>query len=385
MNRNPWCKMFAASVVVSLASACVLQPAFPGLRQDAALRPSALGKLMGSGATVARVLHVLPDERDTFFLGAIARATKAVKLQVYMLTHPGVIDGLVKAHRRGVQVQVLLEEKPYNPGNPNKPLPTNRAAFNTLVAAGVPVRWTDPTFRFTHAKVVTLDDTVSYVSTANFTKSGLNASGKGAREYIVEDRVPRDVSEFVAMFAADWDRQPYTPLGDDLVVSPTNSREKIFNLIRSARKEIFVQVEVAGDPDLDALLAEKVRQGVRVRALLADLRRLQAEDDPALRANLDVARTWRESGVEVLFQKVPHLHAKAVQVDGGRFYVGSVNLTTNSLNNNRELGLLLDTPALATRIYRVMQADFARAQPIPSAVYTLESHRGFFRLPAFTF
>jgi hypothetical protein len=51
------------------------------------------------------------------------------------------------------------------------------------------------------------------------------------------------------------------------------------------------------------LLAEKVRQGVRVRALLADLRRLQSEEAPTLRANIDVARVWKDSGVDVLFQK----------------------------------------------------------------------------------
>lgn len=385
MNRNPLWKLLSAAVLVSLASACGLQPSFTPARATDGRLVAAGKKNRAPEATAPRFLHVLPDERDTFLLNAVARATRGVKLQVYMLTHPGLIDALVKAHRRGLQVKVLLEEKPYNPGNPNNPLPTNRAAFAALEAAGVAVRWTDPGFRFTHAKAVTLDDAVTYVSTANFTKSGLNADGKGAREYIVEDRVPQDVAEFVAMFEADWERRPYTPVGDALVVSPTNSRQKIFDLIRSARKDVFVQVEVAGDPELDALLAAKVRQGVRVRALLADLRRLQSEEEPGLRANIDVARTWRDSGVEVLFQKTPHLHAKAVQVDGGRFYVGSVNMTTNSMNNNRELGLLIDTPALATRLSRILQADFARALPIPPAVYTLEAQPGRLLLPSFTF
>ncbi|MEB3285061.1 MAG: phospholipase D-like domain-containing protein [Candidatus Sericytochromatia bacterium] len=347
------------------------------------VRGSVSGQSRSPGSTL-RVLHVLPEERGTFLVNAVSRAKSSVKLQVYMLTHPGLIDALVKTHRRGVSVQVLLEEKPYNPGNPSAPLPTNRAAYKTLSSAGVPVRWSDPSFRFTHAKAVTVDDVTTYVSTANFTKSGLSTEGRGAREYVIEDRVPPDVAEFSAMFAADWERRAYVPESPDLVVSPTNSREKILSLIASARKEVFVQVEVAGDPEVSTLLAQKVRDGVKVRALLADLRRLQSEDDPALPANTDVARLWRDNGIEVLFQKSPHLHAKAIQVDGGRFYVGSVNLTSNSLNNNRELGVLIDTPDLANKMAQVMNSDYSRGQTVSTVLYNGES-LPFFAPPGFIF
>jgi len=300
MNRNPLLSFVTTALLALSAVGCGSPLSDATFRANHGLATTGRKAPAAAGT---RVLHTLPEERDTFLLTAVARAKRSVKLQVYMMTHAGLIEALIGAHRRGVRVQVLLEERPFNPGNPSQPLPTNRTAFNTLQAAGVSVRWTDPAFRFTHAKVVTIDDAVTYVSTANFTRSGLNADGKGAREYIVEDRVPADVAEFVALYAADWERRPYAPVGPDLVVSPSNSRQKIFDLIRSAKKEVFVQVEVAGDPDLDALLAEKVRQGVRVRALLADLRRLQSEEAPTLRANIDVARVWKDSGVDVLFQK----------------------------------------------------------------------------------
>ncbi|MEB3197041.1 MAG: phospholipase D-like domain-containing protein [Candidatus Sericytochromatia bacterium] len=311
-------------------------------------------------------LHVMPDERDAFFLQSLASAKRSIKLQVYILTHAGVIDALIAAHQRGVEVKVLLEEKPYNPGNPGAPLPTNRAAAKRLTDAGVACRWTNPRFRYTHAKVVTLDETVSFVSTANFTKSGLNAEGKGAREYILEDRSPSDVAAIAALFEADWERRAYTPTDPDLVLSPDNSRTKLFELIRSARREVFLQVEVAGDPELDSVLAAKVKEGVKVRALLADLRRLAPSQDPVYRSNLDVARAWRAAGVEVLFQRKPHLHAKAIQVDGGTFYTGSVNFTSNSMNNNRELGVLVQAPELASALARALEQDFKGAEPLPA-------------------
>jgi phosphatidylserine/phosphatidylglycerophosphate/cardiolipin synthase-like enzyme len=311
-------------------------------------------------------LHVMPDESDAFFLRALSGARRSIKLQVYMLTHPGVIDALAAARARGVGVQVLLEEKPFNPGNPASPLPTNKAAAKKLEAAGVAVRWTDPRFRFTHAKLVTIDDGLTFISTANFTKSGLNAGGTGVREYLVEDRAPSDVAELGRMFAADWDRTPFTPSDPDLVISPTTSRRQIFDLIRAARKEVVVQVEVAGDRALDDLLAQKVREGVRVRAMLADLKALAAGGDPVYRSNLDVARAWQAAGVRVVLQDKPHLHAKAVQVDRGAFYVGSVNMTTNSMDNNREVGIVVRTPALAERLAEVLDRDHAAGGPVPT-------------------
>jgi cardiolipin synthase len=38
----------------------------------------------------------------------------------------------------------------------------------------------------------------------------------------------------------------------------------------------------------------------------------------------------------------PYIHAKMFLVDGQRAFVGSVNVSDNSLNNNRELGIIFD-------------------------------------------
>jgi phosphatidylserine/phosphatidylglycerophosphate/cardiolipin synthase-like enzyme len=59
------------------------------------------------------------------------------------------------------------------------------------------------------------------------------------------------------------------------------------------------------------------------------------------------------------------LHAKAVIADGRAMYVGSENLTTNSLDRNREVGLLLDEPALVTPVLQTTEGDWERALPVP--------------------
>ncbi|MNZ73602.1 cardiolipin synthetase [compost metagenome] len=109
---------------------------------------------------------------------------------------------------------------------------------------------------------------------------------------------------------------------------------------------------------------------MKVRALLADLKKLRGmEEDPEgpmppVRGNADVAKAWRALGAEVRFQTAPHLHAKAILVDGRRLYLGSVNLTTNSMDNNRELGLLIETPELVATVGKTINQDWARANPL---------------------
>lgn len=323
------------------------------------------------------VTRVLPESQDAFFLQALRDAKTSIRMQVYLLTHPGVMSELIAAKGRGIDVQVMLEQNPYNPGNPNNPLPTNRVAAKKLAAGGVISKWTSPTFRYTHAKSLTIDDAVTYVSTANFTKSGLGVAGKGAREYIIEDRSPSDVAEFVAMFKADWAYQAYVPQDEDLVVSPNNARERIFALIRSAKKDLTIQVEVAGDPALDALIAEKIQAGVAVKALLADLPALKSMDlegkGTTVRGNQETAQAWKAAGAQVRYQGEPHLHAKAIVADGLTAYVGSVNMTTNSMDNNRELGLIIapplgrDVSPVVNAVREAFVSDWAAGHPVPDA------------------
>ena len=65
------------------------------------------------------------------------------------------------------------------------------------------------------------------------------------------------------------------------------------------------------------------------------------------------------------------LHAKAIVVDGQRAYVGSENLSANSLDNNREVGILVGDMRVIHKLENTMRVDWlaatgAQAQiPVP--------------------
>ncbi|HEY9721074.1 MAG TPA: phospholipase D-like domain-containing protein [Oscillatoriaceae cyanobacterium] len=305
-------------------------------------------------------LFVMPDATDAFLLKAIAGARSSLQIENYMLTDQATIQAVLAAKQRGVAVQVSLEPHPYLGDNP-PPVGPNQHTAATLAKAGIQVHWTNPRFTYTHAKFMLVDAKTAFVSSANFTHSGLG----GNREYIVQDTQTADVADLERLFQTDYVDGNYTPSAADLVISPVNSRQQLLNLIASARSDIKIQDEEAGDAALNQLLKQKLAQGVHVEAMLAQESALPSAPGEPVQTpgNVITARTWASYGAQVRFQSNPYLHAKAVVVDGTRMYVGSVNLSTNSMDHNREVGILLDAPALVSPVLSAMATDWKNAVP----------------------
>lgn len=58
------------------------------------------------------------------------------------------------------------------------------------------------------------------------------------------------------------------------------------------------------------------------------------------------------------FLKKPYLHGKIIVIDNKKIWLGSQNLTKNSLENNREVGIILTTaPEIIGRISALFEKD----------------------------
>jgi phosphatidylserine/phosphatidylglycerophosphate/cardiolipin synthase-like enzyme len=297
-------------------------------------------------------LLVQPQDGTKPIVDAIDGAGKSVWLQIYMLTDAAVIDALARAAARGLEVRVLLEENPYNPGNPNGGLSINKTIAANMQQRGIQVNFTSDTFAFTHAKTMLVDGATAYVLTYNLTKAATESN----REFGVVCRDPSNVNELIHVFEADWARVPYRALNPDVVVSPENARWRIFGLMESAQRELWVGVESLTDPEAVALLKAKHRAGVDVRVLVGDVKKMTS--------NMPPARELMAAGVPVMSQRRPYLHAKYAMADGATAYVGSINLSTNSLDENRELGLIVGDADTLGRLHQTFEGDWASAQAL---------------------
>jgi phosphatidylserine/phosphatidylglycerophosphate/cardiolipin synthase-like enzyme len=235
-------------------------------------------------------------------------------------------------------VRVILEPTPYLNED------ANRAAADTLAAAGVTVRWATPRFSFTHAKVLIVDHARLAVMTLNLTAAGLG----GNREYAAVDADPVDVAAAEAVFAADETGDVAGAAGR-LVTSPDTSRAAFAELIEGATASLTIETEELTDPGIVAALLAARARGVGVTLVWPG-----PPDTGAAFTKLAAA------GATVRATATPLIHAKVVVADGRALYLGSANFTPTSLDRNRELGLRLDDAALARRVAATVVDDAAR-------------------------
>jgi len=123
---------------------------------------------------------------------ALVRATHRALAEIYTLTDARVIAELVTAHRRGVDVRVVLD--------PNQAYNLHAAAM--LALGGVAVRWYPvPRGVLLHAKIGLFDGTL-VLGSANWTLSGLGVN----HELDMETEDPQAVAAYGSRFESDWTR-----------------------------------------------------------------------------------------------------------------------------------------------------------------------------------
>lgn len=320
---------------------------------DAGSFPGLADGTLFAAARAARdvTLFTQPDAGLKPVLDAVNGAKRSVDVEVYIFTEKTVLESLKAARDRGVRVRVLMEREPFNPSNPGSPLPVNFAAARYLKEAGVAYGWTSDRFSFTHEKALIIDGSTAVIMTSNLTRGAFTRN----REYGIIDRDPADATLAQQIFDADWAHRPIRVSSRNLVVSPDNSRMQIESLISSARRSIHVQDEVMGDPAIFELLGQRARAGVDVRVQLG---RLSGSADEEAKAALLAAGVRQVRVVDS-----PTLHCKMILVDQKAAYVGSVNLTTNSMEKNRELGVIVDDPRTVADLSASAEKDWASGQP----------------------
>jgi phosphatidylserine/phosphatidylglycerophosphate/cardiolipin synthase-like enzyme len=107
----------------------------------------------------------------------------------YSFTSPEVVQSLIRAKRRGVDVQVVLDEK----ANTGK---SSVAAMNMLASAGIPLR-TVSQFSIMHDKVIVTDS-------QNTETGSFNLSRAAARDNSENVLVIRDDPALAQAYLQHW-------------------------------------------------------------------------------------------------------------------------------------------------------------------------------------
>ncbi|HCI81739.1 MAG TPA: hypothetical protein DHW02_18840 [Ktedonobacter sp.] len=292
-------------------------------------------------------VFVEPTAGEQVILDAINNAQQSVWLEDYLLTDTNVITALENAAKRGLDVRVMLDPHPYGGGTPT-------TTIDALNAAGAKAQIANPAFTYTHEKTMILDGNTAYIMTLNFTYSAMN--GKN-REYGVIDTTPADVQGAINIFNADWSRVADTVSNANLVISPDNSRNQFLALINGAKTSLVIEAEEMQDPTVEQAIASAAQRGVNVQVILPN-------PGSGTDSNASGIATIKAGGAQVEEDSQLYMHAKMMVADGTLAYVGSVNISTNSFDNNRELGVLFTDSTSITTLQQTFQSDWSASQAV---------------------
>lgn len=283
-------------------------------------KPATLNVL---GADTNISLFIEPIDGRAPIINAINAAEKEILVEVYLMSDKEIINSLIAAKQRGVSIEVMLEQHPFGGGN------LNNTTQKSLEDAGINFEWTNSTFSLTHEKSIVIDNNKAFILNQNLTTSSFSKN----REYDILDTNPEDVTEIRTIFIDDWQRKTYSSsTSTHLIVSPITSRAGLTTLIQSAAKTIDIEMEVISDDQIVNLLIEKARI-TQVRILVPTVTQINS--------NKDSLEKLKEGGVIVKTLSSPYIHAKLILIDYAKAYIGSVNLSAQSMDKNRELGIIL--------------------------------------------
>ncbi len=301
---------------------------------------------------MARQLIVLPDHTAKPFVDAVDNAKNSIRVKMFLFSHAGLIDSVIRAQKRGVQVRVML-----NPAR-RSGKSENSATAKRLKAAKVEVKDSNPAFDVTHEKSMVVDDRVAFVQSLNWDVKNL----EGTRDYAVVTDDKREVAEVIAGFEADWKRKPYAVSDRNrLIWCSGNGRERIAKFIDSAKKTLFVQNERYQDQVIIERLVRAKERGVKIHVMARPPHKLSKQK---LTEGVGGLRILDDVGVKVHKLKHLKLHGKMLLADGERAIVGSINLAPGSFDSRRELAIEVNAPGVVRALKKVAHHDWKHSHAL---------------------
>jgi len=295
---------------------------------------------------------VLPDDSAKPILDAIAKAAKSIRVKMFLFSDPSLIEAVIAAHNRGVDVRVML-----NPERRDGEK-ENHDSRITLTDAGVHVIDSNPNFDLTHEKSMVVDDETAFVQSLNWETKNLTIT----RDYAVVTSHKHEVEEIAECFDADWNRTKFEA-GDHshLIWCIGNGRQRIGQFIDEAKHSLWLQNERYQDPAIIEHLVRAHSRGVKIHIMARPPEKLKKSK---LIEGVSGLRTLQDLGVKIHKLKHIKLHAKLLMADDNVAIIGSINLAPGSFDSRRELAIRVSDDHITRRIQKTLQQDWANSHPL---------------------
>jgi cardiolipin synthase len=275
-------------------------------------------------------LIIQPGDGVVPVVRAIQKAKKTVDIVIFRFDRPEVEQALDEAVTRGVAVRALIAHT--NKGGEKN---LRKLELRLLAVGATVARTADDLARY-HGKMMIVDSAALHIYGFNYTKLDVEQS----RSFGVITRDKKIVREAAQLFDADALRQNYTPTHPRLVVSPENSRLRLTEFIKGARKELLIYDAQVSDNAIQKVMFERAKAGVKIR-ILGCLEK----------SNPDI---------KVRPLATMRLHVRAIIRDGTAAFIGSQSLRKLELEGRREVGIIIQNAAVVRKIQSVFESDWQK-------------------------
>jgi phosphatidylserine/phosphatidylglycerophosphate/cardiolipin synthase-like enzyme len=303
-------------------------------------------------------VFVFPEAGRQPWIEAIRGANNTIDIAAYKLSDPVIIKELKEAAQKGIVINLLIEgsafkhEKSANVKSPLEELMMQKIHVHSPQSKR---------FNQYHYKTVIVDKEWGLISTGNLDAESFDGLKEpltpAARDFAVPVLDKKLASDVLKVFLADTQEQRIVPKEKPLVWGPDYQRSTFLALLNGAEKTIDIYQQDFQDVGMAQAVAAAAKAGVKVRVLMMPFPFNKSEDKNIPNQNL-----MKEAGASIGLFEALYVHAKIVIVDDKVMYVGSGNFYTASIDQTRELGIMIKNTAQIKALKAVFEKDWQRSE-----------------------
>ncbi|MHA1712692.1 MAG: phospholipase D-like domain-containing protein [Candidatus Ranarchaeia archaeon] len=328
-----------------------------------------------------------------------------IYVEIYGINDRDILDALwaIKARNNSVDMKILLGRSSLGYASPN-----DYVAYN-LTQGGIPVRWTNEQWTYTHAKFVMIDNETVIVQSGNWAKTSFpnrDADEIGNREWHIAIHNQAVTGYYLNVFDMDWGQgtaynsstdgtgtpitnttstsgaavHPFTTIGhynEYMEITPVfandTSLQLILELINSANSTLDIQIPYYTNFEEGGAVDEIINATIQAAERGVSVRVITEEGN---KDNDQVAALFGEYGIPVVWFKetwFAALHNKGIIVDGVVVYIASINFSDTSIEDNREAGVIIRNTNVAAYYQAVFDYDWNRGEPANPTIQLTQS------------
>jgi len=300
-------------------------------------------------------LYYSPDNSRLSFYESISNINKSLKIQTYEFTKKELKYKFRELLEKWVDIKLIMEDYKYQQfQNTWKQIKEYFSWYENFEIKSDEQMGT----KYTHSKI-NLVDSGFWIQTANLTHSSFYNN----REHFFYSTNTGVWNSLNTIFEKDWNWEEIllSDIHPNLVVCNINCRNVIETMLESAERSILIQTQYIVDERILDILESKVslypstglgwqdKKDFDIRFVVSDT---DTSDDLLNYFGPAVARKFN----------IYYNHTKMVLIDDNILLLWSMNLSENSLDQNREIWILLIDEDLIRKYKELFENDWRKSK-----------------------